>query len=162
VPDTPVLIISQNKYYVTNRLAQEARKANFSVEICDVKELAAKNFSVEPAKYSSLYIRQAFPHYEALLKLALAFKAAGKLVVDDITTDNFDTSKWSMYQRLQRAGIVVPETRLYDGTTLGEAPVFPCIAKWIHGSLARDRGQRGGFRRVCDTCDERVESIRCY
>lgn len=138
-----ILVISSKKVYAAKRILQEAEIRNEKLEIMDVWDLAACNFKIDIGKYDVLYVRDPYlnggaKHLPQIVKLAKKFKAAGKKVVDSAITDgNIGKGKWTDYQKLQKAGLHIPETKLLSDYPL---PIihYPLILKWVYGFKARD------------------------
>lgn len=142
-----ILVVSPKNTYAAKRLTEEALKARVNIKFASAKEIAGLKIK----EYDVLYIRnpylKASPRYlTAVVKLAKKFKSAGKKVVDSMVADgNLGQGKWSDYQKLIKANIPIPKTRLMRGRE--QVEFFPFILKWVYGMkggnvfLARDGNQ---------------------
>lgn len=94
------------------------------------------------AEYDALIVRSFMPFVSEALLLARLFRAAGKAVVDESTTDEgYAMSKMHDYVVLAASGVGVPRTRQFCDANESAAYAadlgYPCILKGIHGSEGR-------------------------
>ena len=131
-----ILLISPKTIYATNRLIEEASKADIPLEVFDIHDLKKQNFEVGVSKYSALYVRQAYPYFPEILFLAKKFLDVGKYVVDsDAITHGLETSKLYMCEKLEKANVLIPKTKPLLSIT---SFTYPYVLKWIYGFGGND------------------------
>jgi glutathione synthase/RimK-type ligase-like ATP-grasp enzyme len=141
-----LLLISPKQAYTTMRLQEEAANQNIQLIVKDVRELIDLNYSVDPANFDALYIRQGYvdferaaaaAHLQGLIGLARRFSEAGKVVVDNsVAEGDFGAGKYYALTRLREQGIAVPQTNLLSSLSITDIN-YPAIAKWNFGSGAK-------------------------
>lgn len=133
-----ILLISPKYVYATRRLIDEAAKIGMELEVLDVLELAERKFQIDLNNYDALYIRQAYPYFQQIVRLAQDFKKFGKRVIDgNIAEGDLGLGKMQTYTTLKRAGLPLPRTwRLSKKERKGN--IFPCIIKWDYGFKGRE------------------------
>jgi glutathione synthase/RimK-type ligase-like ATP-grasp enzyme len=113
-----ILIISSKNVYAAKRILQEAEIRNEKLEIMDVQDLVDCGFKVDIERFDVLYVRDPYLNGSAeflpqIVALAKRFKAAGKKVVDEaIAGGELGRGKWADYQKLKKAGLLIPKTSL--------------------------------------------------
>lgn len=128
-----ILIISSKNSYVSKRLIKEAKKLKLVVKVLPANKASGLN----PKGYDCLYVRSPYvnssPKYiPAVIKLAKKFRKAGKRVVDGVIADGkLGQGKWVDYQRLMKAGLPIPKTKMLSRRSIPKA--WPFILKWIYG-----------------------------
>jgi len=135
------LVISPKDRYAAKRLLVEAARLKLPIDVLSVGDLAKKDFEVDIAQYSALYIRNPYfngePDYLLeVINLAKRFKKAGKRVVDSTIGDgNIARGKWVDYQMLKKAGLLIPTTQMLEPKN--ETKSLPFIIKWVFGLKAK-------------------------
>lgn len=124
-----ILLISPKQVYATQRLLEEFKKASVEVECFDIQELAAQDFEIDIEKFTSLYVRQAYPYIDEVVVLAKRFQEAGKRFIDANIVEGIGEGKGEIYRRLSEAGISIPRTDKF----LNNKRLFPYILKWVYG-----------------------------
>jgi glutathione synthase/RimK-type ligase-like ATP-grasp enzyme len=138
-----ILIISSKKVYAAKRLKEEAKIGNSELRIMDVQDLVVCDFKINIGQFNVLYVRDPYLSGRAeflpqIIALAKRFKAAGKKVIDSSIADGeLGQGKWVNYQKIQKSGLPIPETRLLPGYPL-PATRYPLILKWIYGFKAKN------------------------
>lgn len=128
-----ILFISPKTTYFTERLLDEAAKANVAIENFNIQELADRGFEIDINRYDCLYPRFCYPYFEQTIELANKFISAGKKVVDAAIADgDVGLGKMETYEKLMKAGLPVPETRRLSDFPLSTFH-FPLILKWTYG-----------------------------
>lgn len=133
-----ILVITPKQGFVAKRLVEEARNTKQELKIMDIADLVLCNFKLDIKRYSSLYVRNPYlnssPKYLLqIVKLAKEFKKAGKKVVDaNISKGEIGKGKFEDYKKLRKAGLLIPETEIYNNKSLIVNSKF-YILKWIYG-----------------------------
>ncbi len=136
-----ILVISPKTVYFVKRLIQEPSSQNIKYKISDIQDLLKCNFQVDISSFTALYIRYPYLHgspkyLPRIIKLAKQFKKAGKRVVDaNVVTGDIAKGKWVDYQKLKKANIRIPNTKLLNRKTIPKQ--WPFILKWIYGFKAK-------------------------
>ena len=135
-----ILLISQKNTYATKRLIEESINGNCAIEVFSAEELAEKNFEIDISKFDIIYVRNPFvkgspKYFPQIINLAKKFKSAGKKVVDEVIAEGeLAQGKWLSYEKLQKAKLPIPETKLLKNF---QFPIsnfkYPLIVKWIYG-----------------------------
>ena len=137
-----IYVISSKNVYAAKRLASEASIKNYELRIVDIADLAACDFQLMTLGRDVLYIRNPYlngrPDYlPQIIKLAKNFKGRGGRVVDgNIANGDLGLGKWRDYQKLKKAKLPIPKTRLLSGYPL-HTTSYPLVLKWIYGMKAK-------------------------
>lgn len=131
------LITTPKNVYATRRLKEEAAGIGMELECRDVNDLARSFWQVELSDFQALWVRQANPFYDNVIKLAKQFAAAGKLVVDStIPEQGITDGKFELTAQLTADGLAVPKTFLFTKNTLAQMG-YPVIVKWNYGAKGK-------------------------
>ena len=111
---------------------------NSELRILGLKDLERRKFRVASKPGDVLYVRNPYfkgkPDYlPQIIKLAKSFKRLGRRVVDaNIASGKLGKGKWQDYQKLKKAGLTIPKTKILTNYQLPTIH-YPLILKWIYG-----------------------------
>lgn len=125
-----ILVISPKDVFIAERILDESKVLGIESVIVPAKDLAKQNLELLAESFDCLWVRFGFPYFDGVISLAKLFVLKGKRVVDsDWVSKEINNSKASMLDRLNAAGLSVPETDYYLAGNIR----FPCIVKWVYG-----------------------------